>query len=250
MTGVLLRVGCDATEDGGGWNAPVDPITWDYAYVPIPDEEMKYKHICRCPTYDEFEASVQRFNRHLPPNLSHESKVHLDPDFRSLTFGEPFNKAKGCLSSRGQIIDQLKEGAGDFIAFYAAFRPTQPHLCLHRLAYCLFGILFIERKTLVSKLEHEERIKSAHGRREGAENDLVVRGDRANSGRFREAILIGEYRDKAYRVTKDLLNLWGGLNVKNGYIQRSARPPLFEHSEQFLTWLYAQPESEHLLQEN
>jgi hypothetical protein len=250
MTGILLRVGCDATEDGGGWNAPVDPITWDYAYVPIPDDEIKYKHICECPTYDGFEMSVQRFNRHLPRNLSHESKVHLDPDFRYLTFGEPFNKARGYLSSRGQIIDQLKEGAGDFIAFYASFRPTQPHLYLHRLAYCLFGILFIERKTLVSELEYEERIKSAHGRREGAERDLVVRGKKANSGRFPKAIVIGEYRDKAYRVTKDLLNLWGGLKVKNGYIQRSARPPFFERPDKFLAWLNAQPQSKPLIWEN
>lgn len=246
MAGILLRVGCDATKDGGSWNAPVDPITRDYAYVPIPDEEAMHTHISKCPTYDEFRRVVQRFKVHLPSYLSSTTKTHLDPDFKFLTFGEPFHKAKNRLSSRGQIINQLERG--DFIAFYASFRPTQPYR--DPLVYCLFAIFHIERKTFVHQLDYEERTQSAHGRREGAENDLVVWGDRANSGRFRKAIVIGEYRDRAYRVTKDLLEAWGGLKIKNGYIQRSARPSLFEHPKQFLTWLDAQPESEHLVQEN
>ncbi|MGA2463023.1 MAG: hypothetical protein ABSH06_01545 [Thermodesulfobacteriota bacterium] len=246
MSGILLRVGCDATTDGGCWNAPVDAVTWDYAYVPIPAEEAKHKHISKCPTYEGFEKNVERFKVHLPPNLSHETKVHLDPDFKSLTFGEPFVHAKKELSSRGQIINRLEPG--DFIAFYASFRPTQPFV--HRLAYCLFGLFYIKRKTFVNQLDDDVRIQSAHGRREGAENDLVVWGTKANSGRFARAILIGEYRDKAYRVTKDLLDAWGGLKVKNGYIQRSVRPPFFERPEQFLTWLHERPEAKNLVWEN
>jgi hypothetical protein len=246
MNGILLRVGCDATTDGGCWNAPVDPATWDYAYVPIPAEEAKHKHISECPTYGAFESRVERFKVHLPPNLSHAARVHLDPDFKSLTFGEPFDHRRKQLSSRGQIINQLEPG--DFIAFYAAFRPTQP--IQHRLAYCLFGFFYIERKTLVNQLEHEARTRCAHGRREGAENDLVVWGIGGKSGRFERAILIGEYRDKAYRVTRDILNAWGGLKVKNGYIQRSVRPPFFERPAQFLAWLQDRDESKNLVRDN
>ena len=246
MDGILLRVGCDATEDGGCWNAPVDPATWEYAYVPIPGEEGKHEHISECPTYKIFERSVERFNIHLPPNLSQEKKVHLDPDFGSLTFGEPFIRSKKKLSSRGEIINHLEPG--DFIAFYASFRPTAPFV--HPLAYCIFGVFHIERKTRVGQLSRDARTMCAHGRRKGAENDLVIWGTEGKSGRFARAILVGENRDRAYRVTGELLNAWGGLKVKNGYIQRSVRPPFLEYPERFLGWLEARPGAKILLRDN
>jgi hypothetical protein len=33
---------------------------------------------------------------------------------------------------------------------------------------------------------------------------------------------------------------WGGLTVKNGYIQRSAVPPEFNKPDEFLSWLQRQ----------
>lgn len=244
MKGILLRVGCDSTKAGGFWNAPVDPDSWIYVYVPIP-EEAKYRHISKCPTYRAFKKSVERFNVQLPKNLQ-AARVHLDPDFESLTFGEPFDHRKKILSSRGQIINQLKKG--DFIAFYASFRPTKP--IKHKLAYCLFGILYIGRKSFVNQLNNSDKTNCAHGRRIGAEKDLVVWGVKGKSGRFEQAILIGEYRDKAYRVSSDILKKWGGLKVKNGYIQRSARPPFFKCPKQFLAWLKEREETKKLIRAN
>ena len=43
--------------------------------------------------------------------------------------------------------------------------------------------------------------------------------------RMRHVRGLGEWRDRAYRVRKDLLKTWGGLSVNDGYIQRSAVPP-------------------------
>jgi hypothetical protein len=146
MRGILLRVGCDQTEDGGRWNAPVNIETWDYAYVPIPSDESYHGHIVPCPTYQLFENSVSRLGTQLPENLSHDRKVHLDPDFESLTIGEPF--VKGRLSSRGTIMNGLCKG--DIIAFYASFKPVRPGS--ETLDYCLFGIFHIERKTYVKDL--------------------------------------------------------------------------------------------------
>jgi hypothetical protein len=51
---------------------------------------------------------------------------------------------------------------------------------------------------------------------------------------------IGEYRDRAYRVRKDLLAEWGGLSAKDGFIQRSAVPPFFNHPDRFQKWYDAQ----------
>jgi hypothetical protein len=48
---------------------------------------------------------------------------------------------------------------------------------------------------------------------------------------------IGEYRNGAYRVRASLLEDWGGLNVKDGYLQRSARLPRFLDTPKFLRWL-------------
>ena len=61
-----------------------------------------------------------------------------------------------------------------------------------------------------------------------------------------DVILIGEMRDKAYRVTPSLLSAWGGLSVNDGYIQRSARPPRFLDAGKFANWFEAQaPEFTH-----
>jgi hypothetical protein len=247
MKGILLRVGCDQTKTGGSWNAPVNPVSWQYAYVPIPEDEAKHNHFSPCPTYAMFEPSIRSLGTRLPPALLPQAKVHLDPDFASLTFGQPFKKDRGKLSSRGQIINQLS--IGDFIAFYSAFRPTQVGY-KYPLAYCLFGIFYIHRKTYVKDLSEKERSQFAHGRRANADNDLVVWGAPHNSGRFEQAIPIGEYRRGAYRVGQELLATWGGLTVKDGYIQRSARPPFFENPAKFLDWLGQQSESLRLVWQN
>ena len=51
---------------------------------------------------------------------------------------------------------------------------------------------------------------------------------------------IGEYRDGAYRVRRDLLKAWGGLTVNNGYIQRSGTLSSFLHPEKFCNWFTRQ----------
>jgi len=51
---------------------------------------------------------------------------------------------------------------------------------------------------------------------------------------------IGEYRDRAYRVRRDLLQTWGDLTCRDGFIQRSAVPPAFRDPDRFLRWFEAQ----------
>jgi hypothetical protein len=54
------------------------------------------------------------------------------------------------------------------------------------------------------------------------------------------SIPIGEFRDKAYRVRRDLLATWGDLTCRDGFIQRSAVPPAFRDPARFLAWFEAQ----------
>lgn len=245
MKGILLRVGADQTPAGGRWNAPVDPQSWRYAYVPIAAGEDQHEHIAPCPTFALFEPRVASLDVALPQELTNV-KVHLDPDFASLTYGEPYLSSNGRRASRGRLIQSLDEG--DFIAFFAAFRPTAPYE--QTLAYCLFAIFFVRAVRQVRQLTPAQRAACAHGRRKHALDDLVVQADPACSGRFPRAIPIGEFRQNAYRVRRDLLQQWGGLTVRDGYIQRSAQPPRFKAPHRFLQWLQAQPHAAPLLQDN
>jgi len=60
------------------------------------------------------------------------------------------------------------------------------------------------------------------------------------SGQLDRCVPIGEWRNRAYRVRQEILDAWGGLSVKDGYIQRSAVPPSFNRPSQFLDWLQIQ----------
>ena len=42
MRGLLIRVGIDQAY--GGWNAPIDPMTGEFVYVPIPDGAQRHRH--------------------------------------------------------------------------------------------------------------------------------------------------------------------------------------------------------------
>lgn len=66
--------------------------------------------------------------------------------------------------------------------------------------------------------------------------DIVVRAIPEVSGRLEHCIPIGEYRDRAYRVRRPLLKAWGGLSVKDGYLQRSARLPKLLDPGKFYSW--------------
>jgi hypothetical protein len=47
-------------------------------------------------------------------------------------------------------------------------------------------------------------------------------------------------RGGVYRVRNDLLEAWGGLDIKDGYIHRSVRLPAFLNAERFYRWFRAQ----------
>jgi hypothetical protein len=237
MKGVLLRVGCDITPNAGHWNAPVDLRTREYVYVPIPENRGVRWHLGKCPTYGSIYPALRRLGVKPPSQLAPDRKVHLDPDFTSLTIGEPYHENGGKLSSRGQPLDQLD--MGDFVVFFAGFRAID-RAKTDRLAYCLLGVLHIQSKLRVGDLPAKKRRACAHGRRKDADNDLALWGNAESSGRFPKALLIGEYRDRSYRVTKELLAEWGDLAVEGGYIQRSARPPFFLDPGRFLNWLNGQ----------
>ena len=233
--GYLVRVGIDSKY--GKWNAPMDPLTKEFVYVPIPENEKFSIRKGMRIEFNTFSKDLNRFRRRLK-DVSHVhfelpedlrfSHAHLDPDFRYLTYGDNGRR-------RGAGVSTLEKG--DFIVFFSALKPVSE--CLHKLVYALIGIIVVDKIEKAVECAKENHYKNAHTRKEEiGETDIIVTAQKNVSGRFERCIPIGEWRDKAYRVRKDLLDEWGGLNVKDGYIQRSAVPPEFSNAEKFIAWLY------------
>ena len=108
------------------------------------------------------------------------------------------------------------------------------------LIYALIGLYVVEEIVLAKSIPRSRWAENAHTRRVPGEGDIVVRAKRGVSGRLRRCIPIGELRDRVYRVRNDLLKAWGGLDIKDGYIQRSVRLPAFHNAAKFYRWFLAQ----------
>jgi|SRR5271165_597120 len=120
MKAILIRIGID--HEYGRWNAPVDPVSGRFVYVPIPETQEPLNDLAR--SYDELLPTLTSFSFDLhladgpictlPANLSGRP-MQLDPDFEHLTYSD--NGA-----NRGAKLKRF--GDGDFLAFYAGLRPA------------------------------------------------------------------------------------------------------------------------------
>jgi Nucleotide modification associated domain 3 len=233
---LLVRVGVDQAY--GGWNAPVD-AAGNFVYVPIPERpgirfhpglERRYREVL--PALDGFcqdRGCDLSADLRFPAGLAGRP-MHLDPDFECLTYGDVGAR-------RGARMVGM--GDGDLLAFYAGLRHVgrgEP-----RLVYALIGVYVVREVVPVASVPRVRWHENAHARRaDRGPTDIVVRAKPDVSGRFDRCVPIGEWRAGAYRVRRDLLAAWGGLSVRDGYIQRSAVPPAFADPARFARWLQRQ----------
>ncbi|RLA06043.1 MAG: hypothetical protein DRQ51_10490 [Gammaproteobacteria bacterium] len=223
---ILIRVAVDQTF--GKWNSPCNSVNQDFVYVPIPESyevnqnmRKSYKDYIK-PALDVFSNS-NNCDVKLPDNLQND-KMHLDPDFDYLTYGDS--------NVRGKKLLDFKED--DIVIFYAGLQPIDGS----QLVYALIGMYVVDDIKQVKNIKKGGFDKNAHTRYKKADGtDVVVTGKKGKSGRFKKYIPVGEWRNNAYRVKKDILDEWGGLGIKDGFLQRSANPPLFLNPEKFLKWL-------------
>jgi hypothetical protein len=156
--------------------------------------------------------------------------MHLDPDFAYLTYGD--NGVR-----RGKGLADL--GRGDVVVFYGSLRPVAA--CQHRLVYALVGLYRVREVVRLKSITGPQWSENAHTRCVNHEgSDVIVRGERGASGRLRRCIPIGEFRDRAYRLTHGMLEAWGGLSCRDGYLQRSAVPPSLLDPRRFIDWFERQ----------
>lgn len=235
MRAYLVRVAVD--QAFGGWNSPMDPETNEFVYVPIP-EQRAMRAVLATP-YSLIQPALARFaglhptarslSVQIPSNLA-AANMHLDPDFEHLTYGD--NGVR-----RGKALADL--GQGDVIVFYGGLRPISP--CQHRLVYAIVGLYRVREVVRLESVAALRWFENAHTRclnHEGS--DVIVRAEKGSSGRLRRCIPIGEFRDRAYRLTHEILEAWGGISCRNGYLQRSAIPPGLLDPRRFIAWFERQ----------
>jgi hypothetical protein len=233
MNGALVRVAIDQSDRSGRWNAPMDSGTGRFCYVPIPDKEGKLYRPGLCRRYEEVLPALDKFSgtkgaNSLPEGLLNRF-MHLDPDFEHLTYGDNTKK-------QGKALKDL--GKGDFVVFFSSLR------CIENgeLVYALIGFYEIAENISAASVEPARYHENAHTRWQSIkEMDIVIRAnpDRGKSGRLEKYIPIGEYRDGAYRVTKELQRAWGGLEVRDGFLQRRVTPR-FTDARRFRIWFEQQ----------
>jgi hypothetical protein len=227
MKALLVRVAADQSDGGGYWNGPVDSTTGNFTYVAIPETKRLHPRLNK--PYSAVTAALASLGSSLPPHLA-SGDMHLDPDFDYLTYGDQGKRAK-------QIRSKL--APGDLLVFYAGLQSVARAV---GLVYALIGLYVIEDIIPALNVPITRRHQNAHTRRvlPAAASDIVVRARKGVSGRLARCIPIGDFRSRAYRVWPHLLRSWGGLTVKNGYLQRSARLPEFRDAGKFYDWFIAQ----------
>jgi hypothetical protein len=240
VRGLLVRVGIDQTPEYGGWNAPVNTQTWRFMFVPIRDStynDASYVVNGERVYGKEVTAALARFGVEcgdpthecfrLPVRL-HNEPMHLDPDFLHLTYGDD--------PRRGRSLREFKED--DFIAFYSSLRSLNGG----KLIYALIGLFVLAGSPInASDVADHQRLSNAHTRWKNVKvADIVAFGKPGQSGLFERCLPIGEFRDRAYRVRKDVLTEWGDITVRDGWLQRSANLPEFKSPSRFRMWLEKQ----------
>ena len=218
----LIRVGADQSDGGGSWNGPVDSSTGRFVYVPIPEGGSVRPGFEK--PYGTLAPYLDAFDTALPAHLAQKG-MHLDPDFEHVTYGDRGNKG-------AQLANTLKRG--DRLLFYSGLKDIRSR----ELVYALIGTIIVDRVDRAIDWPPARYDENAHTRRMLAIDalDIVVVGQPGQSGRLARCIPVGEYRDRAYRLTPPILEAWGPTSVADGYLQRSAVFPYLKAPGRFQEW--------------
>jgi hypothetical protein len=163
MKGIILRVGLDT-----GCGGALGPIRDDgrFVYIPIP-EDVSTSTI---KTYSNTKDREGSFLAELVPNKTKEKSLHNDPDFKSMSYGEP---------SMPKLSQLLTLKKGDRLFFYAGLQPISIHDSHSRIY--IIGFFEVEKVIYFSNLKVEDYKKhikkygnNAHFFRNEPDKELVV----------------------------------------------------------------------------
>ncbi|MFH1370115.1 MAG: hypothetical protein ABII09_02350 [Planctomycetota bacterium] len=127
MRAILVRVGID--QEYGHWNSPADEVTQRFLYVPIPEMRPQRRGCER--SYEQLIPYLTQFasgynldlwrDLKFPSELK-ENKMHLDPDFGYLTYGDDIcDSMDNCPETSNTDQSDLDgDGIGDLCECYRA----------------------------------------------------------------------------------------------------------------------------------
>ncbi|OBW62578.1 MAG: hypothetical protein A9183_07010 [Dehalococcoides mccartyi] len=247
--GLLIRVGIDSSKESGSWVAPVNPITNEFAYVPI----IELNQSILKKDFADFVEPCQKLGKPLRPFTKGET-AHLDPDFSYLTYGDICGQQlNGKISYRGSPLLALNED--DLIVFYSSLDPRKTQgFEKSELIYAIIGIYVLAmkpRRAVDLFPDHRLGDENAHTRVTYTEADILATAKHSISGRLSRCIPIGELIPsgntgaKRYFLKSDLFHKWGGVQfgdkyVEKLYLQRSGALPFFRNAEKFYSWFKEQ----------
>ena len=227
---VLVRVGIDSSDKSGNWNAPVNPDTGEFAYVPIVEGECEGKKKIRpkykaMMSYEQFKKPCRDLGKKLHPKFLQKGKfAHLDPDFKYLTYGD-----QGKKKTR---LENFHLDKGDMLVFYAALEP--PYAGSGDLVYALIGFYVLGKPgvTELDDIPQNDWHKNAHTRREYIkDDDIIFSGTKdGKSGRLKRCIPIGEYYPNGYFLKTEIQKKWGEpgkVYLQYGYLHSLHNPDRF-----------------------
>ncbi len=217
---LFLRVGIDR-----GCGGTLSPLFEDgtFEYVPIPDKEdmvapdrgVRYNNLlCR------HGGTMERY--------AHQNcYAHYDPEFESMTYGEP-NAPK-----RNQL---LSLNHGDYLVFYAGFQGEQIEKgACFVIGYFVVNAVYlppIDEAWPPQSLAHLHR--NAHFRRKSAEASLVVvEGDSRSSKLLNGAKQLSDNRQIVLPAVQEIVGFGGSVKRAVG------RWVLPSHCEKTVEWLTA-----------
>jgi hypothetical protein len=231
------KLGTDQTVACAGWNAPVNPKTLEFAYVPILENSetkivrREYEELC---SYEQFKRPCEKIRADPDAGLPARFYCmcsHLDPDFGHLTYGDEGRKGK-------RLVHQ-KLAEDDILAFYAGLSP--PDLGVGKFIYALIGLYVLADDPVKTTEDFRDNKQywhmNAHTRRCLGDDDIVFRGKEGRSGRLTRCICIGEYRCGRYYLKSKIQEEW--QEPKPVYLQRSPHRALC-HPERFWEWFEKQ----------
>ncbi len=140
MKALLVRVGIDSGPKNGGWLAPVNPDTNEFAYVPIlesPNSQIEPEYRTG---YEGFFEPCKRLGKRLDKKFTSETS-HLDPDFSELTYGD-IDDIDG-RNHRGKPLLTLREN--DLLVFFAGLDPGGWKGEKVELVQAIIGLYVIEK---------------------------------------------------------------------------------------------------------
>lgn len=219
---MLLRVGIDK-----GCGGALAPIFEDgsFEYIPIPEEDHDSTE---SRTYNNTKGRSGYPLAYYVPRKINDYSMHVDPEFRTFTYGDPTSKRNNL----------LKLDENDLLIFYAGLTPFMNRN--YEEALYIIGYFTIDKVIDFNQLTEKETLKTtlqypnnAHIKRSYDYQDLVIIvGKKEKSTLFDKAILISakknDKRGRPYHAVSPEMEKLLGIH---GSIQRSIPPRLIKEKE-------------------